>query len=569
MNKYDLNDEQYNAILAPSPVYIGASAGSGKTRCLIAKIQYLLDSGASPERILAITFTNKAANEMKNRLSSKTDITGMQISTIHSMCVRIIKKFPGHTYLKMPFSIYDDGNQLSVIKTIVKSRNLSGDPYEYLESISLAKSECSIPKDKDVYLVYEKYQEILKSNNAVDFDDLQILAYECLKHNDCKNYYSNLWQHILVDEFQDTSLLQYNIILSMFSSKSLTLFAVGDENQSIYGWRNAKPENIKKFIKDYNANVHYLTYNYRSCPEIIANANKFLQFGKPMVPKTNILGKISFSRFLSQEDEANRIADAILEMGNFEDTAILFRVNSRSLLFERAFSLRKIPYKIVGALPYYKRKVVKDLLSYCKASLNRSDNESLIRIVNTPKRGFGLAKQETLLKKGWSYLEETAEEMSSIKYLIDLLNEIQNKKPFDAIQEVLHRTEYRRLLDKENDLIMIDSLLDVASGYDNTEELILASTFLEEDSGRGVKLMSAHASKGLEFDRVFVVGVEEGLWPHAKASDPLEEHRLYYVAISRAKKWLNVSYAKSRLYRGQQIETRPSPLFINSCPRKS
>jgi DNA helicase-2/ATP-dependent DNA helicase PcrA len=369
----------------------------------------------------------------------------------------------------------------------------------------------------------------------------------------------------LVDEAQDLSDLQYKIITAIYKPPSSTIFMTGDENQSIYGWRKAKPENIVKFIKNYKANALYLTYNYRSCPEVIAHANKFLQFGKPMIPKSNTLGKISFTQFLNQDDEASKIADAISKMDNIEDTAILFRVNSRSLLFEKAFAQRKIPYKVVGALPYYKRKVVKDLLSYCKASLNRSDTESLIRIVNTPKRGFGEAKQEQLLQKGWAYLEETAEEMSSIRYLITLLNDVKNKTPVEAVQEVLHRTEYKKTLDKENDLTMIDSFIDVASGFNNTEELILASTFLEEDSGHGVKLMSAHASKGLEFDRVFVVGVEEDLWPHAKAPDVLEEKRLFFVAVSRAKRYLNLSYSKSRLYRGQQIAVRPSNLFIESC----
>ena len=563
--KYGLNQEQWKAITAPSPIFCNASAGSGKTKSLVAKIQYLLDSGISPENILSITFTNKAAKEMKDRLTSKTNITGMQISTIHSMCVRIIRKFSSHTYLKIPFSIYDDSNQLSIIKTIVKARNL-GDPYGYLNAIGVAKSEGIKPKNEDVLMVYNKYQEILKQNNAVDFDDLQILTVECLKHEDCKKYYSDLWQHILVDEFQDTDCIQFKIITSLYdASITKSMFCVGDFNQSIYGFRGAHPENINKFIRDYKAEVHYLTYNYRSCPEVIAHANKFLQFGKPMIPKSNTLGKISFTQFLNQDDEANKIADAISKMDNTEDTAILFRVNSRSLLFEKAFAQRKIPYKVVGALPYYKRKVVKDLLSYCKASLNRSDTESLIRIVNTPKRGFGEAKQEQLLQKGWSYLEETSEEMSSIKYLITLLDDIKNKTPAEAVQEVLHRTGYRKTLDKENDLTMIDSFIDVASGFNSTDELILASSFLEEDNGHGVKLMSAHASKGLEFDRVFVVGVEEDLWPHAKATDVLEEKRLFFVAVSRAKRYLNLSYSKSRLYRGQQIAVRPSNLFIESC----
>jgi DNA helicase-2/ATP-dependent DNA helicase PcrA len=566
-NNYGLNDEQYKAVMLKPNFncsYVSASAGSGKTKCLIARIQLLLDSGVLPEKILCVTFTNKAAKEMKNRLANR-DISKMQVSTIHGMCVKIINKFIAHTYLKSPFSIYDDGNQLSIIKTIAKARKLIGDPYDYLGKISRAKSENSEPEEKDTLLIYKKYQEILKQNNAVDFDDLQILAYNCLKHKDCRDFYSNLWQHLLIDEFQDTSDLQFLILTTIYNPLiSKTFFAAGDQNQSIYGWRNAKPENVNKLIKDYKAEVHYLTYNYRSCPEVIAHANKFLQFGKPMIPKSNTLGKISFTQFLNQEDEANKIADALSKMDSIEDTAILFRVNSRSILFEKAFSQRKMPYKIVGALPYYKRKVVKDLLSYCKASLNRSDTESLIRIVNTPKRGFGEAKQELLLQKGWDYLEETAKEMSSIRYLITLLDDIKSKTPAEAVQEVLHRTEYRKMFDKENDLTMIDSFIDVASGFNSTDELILASTFLEEDSGHGVKLMSAHASKGLEFDRVFVVGVEEDLWPHSKASDILEENRLFYVACTRSKRYLSVSYSKSRLYRGQQIVVQPSNLFVNS-----
>jgi DNA helicase-2/ATP-dependent DNA helicase PcrA len=533
-NNYGLNDEQLKAILAPSPIYLNASAGSGKTRCLIAKIHYLIGTGVKPENILAITFTNKAAKEMKDRLAIKADITNMQVSTIHSMCMRIIRKFVEHTHLKSPFSIYDDSEQLSIIKTIVKSRNLIGDPYEYLSIISRAKSECEKPVEDDFLLVYNTYQEILKQNNACDFDDLLTLAHDCLQHEDCKTYYSNLWRHILVDEFQDTSTLQYKIILSMYTTSTSTLFTVGDTNQSVYSWRGAKPENVDKFIKDHKAQAMFLTYNYRSCPEIIVHANKFLQFGKPMVPKSNTVGKISFTQFLSQEDEANKIAEALLTMNNHEDTAILFRVNSRSLLFERAFALRKIPYKIVGALAYYQRKVVKDLLAYCKASLNRSDVKSLARIVNTPKRGFGEAKQEKLLQEGWAYLEEISLEMPPIRFLITLLNDIQHKTPLEAIQEVLYRTDYRKMLDKESDLTMIESFLDVASGFKTIEDLILNSTFVEQDNGYGVKLMSAHASKGLEFDRVFVVGVEEDLWPHSRSLDTTEEDRLFlWLALGR------------------------------------
>lgn len=563
-----LDPEQSKAINSQSPTLIHASAGSGKTRCLVAKIGLLLHNGINPENICAITFTNKAANEMKNRIKSyySISIKEMQVSTIHSLCVRVIRTFIHHTFLNNPFSIYDEGDQLSIIKTIVKARNLPGQPYEYMSVISFAKSQDTEDKlEKDFFDVYKAYQDILFKNNACDFDDLLIYAYDCLKHKDCSDYYSKLWPHVLVDEFQDTSTIQYEIIKKLHNPEtSKTLFIIGDGNQSLYGWRGAKPENINDFIKDYKPTICNLTYNYRSASEIITHANNFLQFGKPMITKKGHNGRVSFTQFLSQEDEAENIAKALLKMGDYENTAILFRVNTRSLLFEKAFTKMHIPYKIVGALPYYRRAVAKTLLSYLKASLNRSDLESLIRIINTPKRGFGEAKQEKLLHEGWPYLLNIAREMPIIQSLINLLNTIHDLKPIHAINEILLKTNYKGYLKKDSDILMLDSFINVASSFDSINELILASTFLEEDSGHGVKLMTAHSSKGLEFKRVFVVGLEEGLWPHSLSNNLAEEERLYYVACTRAENYLNISYSKSKLYRGQIIQISPSYLFIDS-----
>lgn len=574
-----LDDEQQQAILAPSPTLVNASAGSGKTRCLIAKITWLLEQGINPINICAITFTNKAANEMKERLKSQSNIRGMQVSTIHSLCVRIMKEFTQHTPLNLPFSIYDETDQLSVVKTIVKAREFPGDPKEYVSAISNMKSKHSEDlleefkhynynndlDEKNFIEIYETYQQILLKNNASDFDDLLIYAHDCLKNKDCSDYFSNLWHHILVDEFQDTSLIQYKIVNLMYNSeKTKTLFVVGDFNQSIYSWRGANPENINNFIKTYEPVVCNLSYNYRSSSEIINHANRFLQYGKPMIAKSATTGKVSFTEFSSQEDEAEQIANALRNKSDLENTAILFRVNTRSLLFERAFSQKHVPYKIVGALPYYRRRVSKDLLSFVKASVNRSDLESLVRIVNVPKRGFGEKKQEKLLNEGWPHLEKMALEMPRIQAFIELLNQIQNQKPLDAVNEILFRTDYRKSLNKDSDFIMLDSFLNVISGFDTIEELILASTFLEEDTGHGVKLMTAHASKGLEFDRVLVVGVEDGLWPHRFSINRKEEERLFYVACTRAKKFLNISYSRSRLFRGEYIDVHPSTLFLNS-----
>jgi DNA helicase-2/ATP-dependent DNA helicase PcrA len=925
---YGLNDEQWIAVTAKSPSICNASAGSGKTRCLIAKIQYLLDQGATPESILAVTFTNKAANEMKERIKAfYPDLKEMQISTIHSMSVKIINKFVQHTPLKSPFSIYDDSNQLSIIKTLIKARNLTEDPYELLSSISRVKSDGHQSNLKgDIASILKAYQEILIKNNACDFDDLLIYAERCLQQPDCQRYYSDLWQHILVDEFQDTSVIQYKIITHIYTPGiSKTFFAAGDINQciiqgsmiqvkegikkiedivvgeeiragigknltgllsvkniysrdiinmpvicvktsmgysltttcehlyfagfrkctkntpqkfyvylmyrhdrgyrigftrnvrgggkgnptvrgymirmnqeladaiwiigsydiesearyyehfysirygiptwvfhtsyrrlslsyddnliekmykntdskkgalqllndlhlykeyphhtpksmnirrrrnfnitlccarmshrycisgsdmidmeklkahglnvrpangrkgyriegssysleniynirdkailaigsvnfsengrfsensslpvtpashilpgmscfilqnnriiedtvieihhdlytgkihdldidkvhnyiangivthnSIYGWRSARPENMNDFIKKYNPTISHLTYNYRSGSEIIDHANRFLQYGPPMVTKATSSGMVSFTQFQSQEEEAEKIAGAVLKMQNYEGTAILFRVNARTILFEKTFAQKKIPYKIVGTLPFYKRKIAKDLLSYCKAAVNPDDIESLARIVNVPKRGFGETKQERLLLEGRSYLYKSVEEVPRIKAFIDLLEEIKNKSPLEAIRAVLHQTDYRSSLKTDDDQIMVDSFLDVVSGFDSIEELILASNFIEKDSGHGVRLMSAHASKGLEFDRVFVVGVEDELWPHKFSENIDEERRLFYVACTRAKIYLNVSYAKSRICRGKKIDVIPSSLFIDS-----
>jgi DNA helicase II / ATP-dependent DNA helicase PcrA len=564
VNQYGLNEEQWRAITCPSPVFCRASAGAGKTRCLVSKIQYLVDSGISPESICAITFTNKAANEMKERLKGYTDVSRMQISTIHSMSVRIIKAFVHSTYLRIPFTIYDDGDQLSIMKTIVKSKNLPGDPYDYLSAISKCKSEDRAPVDKDYLAVFEQYHEILKKNNACDFDDLLIFARNCLKNEQCQQYFSSKWQHILVDEVQDTSKIQFEMVTLLYTNKTKTMFLVGDENQSVYGWRGAYPQNIEKFVKDYNAHTCQLTYNYRSCPEVISIANGFQQFGKPMISKSSQAGKVSMTVFDSQQDEAEKIALAIQQMGNYEGTAVIYRINTRSLLFEQTFSKYRIPYKVVNELGFFQRKVCKDLLAALKAANNENDRESLSRVINNPKRGFGDAKKEQLLLHGRGYAKEVAKEMPQIQSFLDLLTDIKGVPPAPALEEYLNKTQYMAGIEKDSDRFMIESLRDAIVEYDTVEELILASTFLERDAGKGVNLITAHGSKGLEFDRVFVVGLEEGLWPHKNSVDIDEERRLFYVATTRVRKFLNISYSQSRMYRGTSITVSPSQLFEQS-----
>ena len=563
--KYGLNDEQWSAITSESPIYCNASAGAGKTRCLVAKVQYLLDSGVvDSKNIIAITFTNKAANEMKSRLMSHYDISKMQVSTIHSMCVRIIRSFVRLTRLKSPFTIYDESDQRSIIKTIIKANDFPMDPYECLSEISKIKSDMGTP-GQELLPIYNQYQEILKQNNASDFDDLLILAYECLQNLECKTFYTNLWKHILVDEFQDVSNLQYRIIMSMYDPEiTKTLFTTGDQNQSIYSWRGARPENINDFVKNYRANYISLTYNYRSCSDVINHANNFLQFGKPMVPKTPVGGKVSVTEFQSYDDEAEQIALSLKHMDNHKGTAIIYRMNSRSICFEQAFTKYHISYKVINELPFYQRKVTKDLLAVLKAANNPEDRESLSRIINTPKRGFGDAKRQQLLLQGRSYVEKLADEMPLIKSFLGILNKIKGKRPYDGIAEFLNQTGYRACLTKESDIFMLEALQDLVVQFNSVEDLILASNFIEKDSGDGISLLTAHASKGLEFDRIFVVGVEDRVWPHQYAEDIDEEFRLYYVACTRAKHYLNISYSKSRRYKNTLISLSPSPLFENT-----
>lgn len=559
---YGLNDEQIRAIQAKSPTMIAASAGAGKTRALVAKVLLLLDTGANPSSICAVTFTNRAANEMKERIrKTHPDIEKIQVSTIHSMCVRIIREYARYTPLRVPFSIYDEDEQISILRTILKARNMDNDPREVLSAISMAKVDLRTDELEDPE-VYKQYQEVLKKNNACDFDDLLIYANECLSHQDCQEHYTSLWRHILVDEVQDTSRLQFGIIMKLYDpAKTQNLFMIGDENQSLYSWRGAHPENIQDFIKNHNPTVCHLTYNYRSGTDIIKHANEFLQYGKDMVAKNTITGSVSMTQFLSLDDEADRIAMAIKQMGGYESTAILYRVNSRSVGFERSLTKFQIPYRIVGALPFFRFRVIKDLLAALKASNNPSDIESLSRIINNPKRGFGDTKREKLLLEGLPYAEAISLEMPVIGKFLDLLKSMKGQKPYDALDMYLKGTGYRESCPREEDGSLIDTLLDLSSEFSTVEEMILTSAFLDKDSKTGVSLMSAHASKGLEFDKVFVVGVEAGVWPHAYSLNQAEEERVFYVALTRAKKYLNVSYSKSKSYRGNVIQSMPSDLF--------
>lgn len=1009
--RYGINDEQWEAITAPSPTMCFASAGSGKTKSLVAKIRYLLDSGVNPQHICAITFTNKAANEMKERLKKFCpNIQGIQISTIHSMCVRILKSYARFTPLKVPFSIYDDDDQYSVMKAVAKSRDMKDGIWDLISMISAYKSGKRDKLEGEYEEVYQAYQDILIKNNACDFDDLLIYAEMCLQHEECRTKFQGLWRHLLVDEChgynthvmidydrsipigdlyrdesithvlsydlvhkkiekkrilrrvekiydgekcdlwiknsqgnkvylkptrnhkyyvvekgytradelqpgdvlieytgqfesqhvtwckypdckekgyspigkpfyltdhyrkthghkvrtttcpickketknlgghnfwnhgiieeqnktkakrdkshkeyfqteiglaerkrlsqrltennptksaacrdkmsisrrrffysmpledqkkqierfqkaplhtkspnkvekgvidlqinnlkftgdgkyyvrlkdlkgssftknpdfiytpekcgtcisfplcsknnmnimsttdkccswtvsptfrtskvveimdfvywhskeeaeeiirayddvgikclvldailplsekrakiesfinnhyatvisstvcikrdfrnnkvytlgiednhnyfvvasdrksyfkdsvpttpilvsncQDTSRVQYDIITKLFNQHlTKTMFLVGDKNQSVYGFRSARPENMQDFIDKYRPSVLNLTYNYRSASEIIAHANSFLQFGKPMVAKGSSKGSVSLTKFRSREDEAEQIASAIEQMGGYDSTAILFRVNARTLQFEQAFARKSIPYRIVGALPFYKRRISKDMLSYLKSAVNRSDLESLVRIVNTPKRGFGETKQEKLMLEGYSYLQTVAEDMPAIRALDELLNEVSMMRPLEAVNEIVFRTGYRSLLKEESDITMLDAFLDVASGFETVTELVMASMAIDRESKHGVQLMTAHASKGLEFDKVFVVGVEEGVWPHSLSEDVLEEERLYFVACSRARSYLNISYSASHMHRGKMTPSFPSSLFNKS-----
>ena len=613
MNIDYLNDKQKEAVLADDgPVLILAGAGSGKTSVLTTKIAYLIEEkGANPKNILAITFTNKAAREMKERIIKMVGSKAydMQISTFHSFGLRIIKENYERLGYEKNFTIIDSDDSLTLIKKIMKELNIDTtrcNPKFIKNNISSCKNEMMTPSrykslavdevGEITYKVYEKYQEALKRNNSLDFDDLLTMPVMLFnKYKDVLDSYQELFKYVFIDEYQDTNEAQYTLS-KMISAKYKNICVVGDEAQSIYSWRGANYKNILNFEKDYkDAKVILLEQNYRSTKMILNAANSVIKNNINKKDKNlwtlNEEGeKIKYIKANDEKDEASYVTKEIKELKNkgvnLDDIAVLYRTNAQSRTIEEGFLNSNIPYRIVGAFAFYSRKEIKDLLAYLKLIYNTKDDISLLRIINYPKRGIGSKTVDNLsmesVLNGTSIFDtiksgKELEFKNQIEEMIDLSN---NLSLTETIDMVLNKSGIKKELESErtleadirlenlNEFKSISKTFEEESGIASLEEFLnevsLVSDVNEQknDDTSKVTLMTIHAVKGLEFDYVFVIGMEENIFPHVNSSfeeEGLEEERrLCYVAITRAKKKLYLLNALRRTLFGKTSVNMPS-----------
>ena len=613
MELYGLNERQLEAIKAlDGPMLVLAGAGSGKTKVLTTKVAYLLEErDISPQNILAITFTNKAAKEMKDRIFSLIGREAflIQISTFHSFGLKILKENYDLLGYESNFTILDASDSETVIKKIMKDYDIDSSKYNYRaikSSISSNKNEMVgveefkkfVYNDYDevVLKVYEEYEKELKRSNAIDFDDLLILPLKLFnEHKEVMEKYQEQYKYVFIDEYQDTNKPQY-ILSKLISAKYKNITVVGDNDQAIFTWRGADYKNILNFEKDYeNAKVVILDENYRSTKTILKAANNVIKNNKQRKEKNlwteNEDGnKITYYKAFDERDESFYVIKEIrklLDDGvNPNDICVLYRANAQSRGIEDAFLENNISYRIVGSFAFYQRKEIKDLLSYLKLIHNEKDDVSLLRVINYPKRGIGNKTIEELTiaanNNGTCLYDaiESGKELEFKKIIEELKKESEKMSLTEFIDLVLDKTGIRPELKSERTLeadIRLENLEEfksitrtveevdgIASLGDFLDEISLVTDASEkqEDGGEKVTLMTMHAVKGLEFDYVFVIGVEEGLFPHLNSmnsEDELEEERrLCYVAITRAKKKLYIINARSRLLYGKVSSNVPS-----------
>lgn len=630
-----LNDRQCEAVKhTEGPLLITAGAGSGKTKVLTCRIAHLLELGVAPYCILAITFTNKAAKEMKERV---TNLVGAQadsiwLSTFHSFCAKLLRfevdGFHGYT---RNFTIYDSSDQLVLVKDCLKKLNLDDKqfmPRSVLGTISSAKNVLMDAKafaanasdfyEQKVADVYALYQEKLRENNAVDFDDLLFLAVRLLQEKeDVREKYQSRFQYILVDEYQDTNHAQY-ALTKILAARWRNICVVGDADQSIYAWRGADIRNIIDFTRDYpDAASIKLEQNYRSTKTILHAANAVIDNNESRPKKTlwteNPAGnKIIHYQAQTEHDEADYIAGVIYNRHEishepYGDMAILFRTNAQSRVLEEKLMRYAIPYTMVGGTKFYDRKEIKDVLAYLRLLYNPEDSLSLTRIINVPKRNIGATTMEHVAayaeEQGISLFEalSSTDEIPVTKrartslenfaaMIFDLLNDIEGKDVLSLIETVIKQTGYGDMLDKEAEhdpqgesrKENVGEFLSVAKDYmdsnpdgnlqDFLENVALVSDVDDfESSDSKVTLMTLHAAKGLEFPVVFLTGLDEGLFPHSRTLlDPAqveEERRLAYVGITRAERQLYVTNAITRTMYGRISAYMPSRFLAEIPPQ--
>ena len=629
-----LNKEQQQAVQhTEGPLLILAGAGSGKTKVLTVRVAYLLAQGVNPYEILAITFTNKAAKEMKSRVEGLVGDVANRIwlSTFHSFCAKFLR-FEIDSFLgyNSNFTIYDTSDSQAVIKAALKALNLDDKYYPVgamIAAISDAKNQLLFASDfrkqaRDFYQqkvadVYEYYERELRKNNALDFDDLLLVAVKLLQSNaTVLDKYSHRFRYVMIDEYQDTNHAQY-LLAKLLASHWKNIAVVGDADQSIYAWRGADIQNILDFEKDYpNCTSIKLEQNYRSTKIILDAANAVIDNNEGRPEKNLWTDKIEGAKIQhftaqSEHEEAAFIGDTIAKKHDIHDVpygdmSILYRTNAQSRVLEEALIKRALPYTMVGGTKFYDRKEIKDVLAYLRVLYNPFDDLSLLRIINVPKRSIGattVAKlQDYAREKGTSLFMtltqlhlidsikgKTKEKLEEFGILIfTLVSEMEDKTVLDILESILDRTGYLAQLEESTDpqdqarAENIGELLSVAKDFQDTNPSGTVEDFLEqvalvndvdsfEQEEAKVTLMTLHAAKGLEFPIVFLCGLEEGLFPHSRTlmnpEEIEEERRLAYVGITRAEKELYISNATTRTVFGRTSSYLPSR-FIDEIPEE-
>lgn len=631
-----LNPQQQNAVKATDgPLLIMAGAGSGKTRVLTHRIAYLMvEKGVNPYNILAITFTNKAAREMRERIQNMMGGAAEQIwiSTFHSMCVRILRRDIDRIGFNRNFTIIDTTDQQSVIKGILKDKNLDPkkfDPRAILGSISSAKNELITPEEfakttGDYYQqvvsdVYTEYQKRLRRNQALDFDDLIMITIQLFQRvPEVLEYYQRKFQYIHVDEYQDTNRAQY-MLVKLLAARFRNLCVVGDSDQSIYRWRGADIANILSFEKDYpNAQVILLEQNYRSTKRILLAANEVIGRNMNRKPKNlwteNSEGsKIFYYRADSEQGEAQFVVGKIKELmkkGNrkLSDVAILYRTNAQSRVMEEVLLKSNIDYSIVGGIKFYDRKEIKDILAYLRLIANPDDDISLQRVINVPKRGIGSGSIDKIANFANLHDMTMFEALESVELIglspkttkstaefRDLIKNYTQMQEYlsvtELVEEILEKSGYREMLlaeksiEAQSRLENLEEFLSVTKNFEAGSEdkslvafltdlaLVADIDKLDDDGEKAdtVVLMTLHSAKGLEFPVVFLIGLEEGVFPHSRSlmeeAEMEEERRLAYVGITRAEEELFITNAQMRTLFGRTNMNQPSR-FIKEIPEE-
>ncbi len=610
----NLNEEQLEAIkTTEGPLLVLAGAGSGKTRVLTTRVAYLVsEMGIDPSNILAITFTNKAAKEMKDRIYKMLGSLAydIQISTFHSFGLSILKEHYKELGYDKNFTILDSDDSLTVVKKIMKDMDLDPKKFNYKmirNRISSAKNELMSPKDLERFIgndidqlvvdVYRKYQDKLEINNSLDFDDLLMLPITLFrKYPDILARYQERFKYVLIDEYQDTNEAQY-ILTKLISSKYKNICVVGDNDQSIYSFRGSNYQNILNFEKDYkNAKVIMLERNYRSTKQILDVANTIIKNNKLRKDKnlwTDIEDgdKVIYHRSLNEKDEAFYVKEKIEELRKtspLSEIAVLYRTNAQSRNMEEALLQANIPYKVVGSIYFYKRKEIKDLLAYLSVVYNNRDDINLLRVINVPKRGIGTKTIENLEVQarisGKSIYEviDSGKELEFKRIIEDIKEKQENMSLTELVDYILERTGIREELTSddtiENEVRLenLEEFKSITKTFEEERGIVSLEEFLDElslvadateyqNNTDVVTLMTVHSAKGLEFDNVFVIGMEEGIFPHQnslmESSDVEEERRLCYVAITRARKKLWLINCKTRTLYGMD-SANPVSRFI-------